>query len=155
MAGWKDLPEGFYAVPDPCNQGEMSYWRRKDKGKHKWPSFEPWPLKAHYGPRLLKSDPRLKDLKGEERRQFVWSWYEGVKGAYIESVVSAIAGDPAAAGKRFAELQMRCCMCGKRLTTDESKVVGIGPECRRGFSKEFIDSYFPPQVGKAHYEHLF
>jgi Family of unknown function (DUF6011) len=136
-------------------EGETSYWRRKNKGKSKRPTFEPWPLKAKYGPRLLKSDPRLKGLKGEERRAFVRSWYEGVKGAYMESVVEAIAADPVTAGKRFAELQMRCCMCGKVLTTDGSKVVGIGPECRMGLSKEVVDNYFPPYVGKAHYEHLF
>jgi hypothetical protein len=29
MAGWKDLPEGYCAVPDPYNEGEVSYWRRK------------------------------------------------------------------------------------------------------------------------------
>jgi hypothetical protein len=42
MAHWRDLPEGYYAVPDPRNAGEMSYWRRKDKGKSKRPSFDPW-----------------------------------------------------------------------------------------------------------------
>jgi hypothetical protein len=73
----------------------------------------------------------------------------------MASVVEAIAADPVTAGKRFAELQMRCCMCGKGLTTDESKVIGIGPECRKGLPKEFVDNYYPPKVGKVHYEHLF
>src|SRR5215213_9571612 len=151
---WEHLPEGYYAVADPENEGEMSYWRRKDKGKHKTPSFDPWPLKARYGPRLLTSDPRLKGLKGEQRNQFVRSWYEGVKYPYMARVVEAIASDPVTAGKRFAELQMRCCICGKGLTTNESKVVGIGPECRKGLPKEFVDNYFPPEVGKVHYEDL-
>jgi hypothetical protein len=64
---WRELPEGYYAVPNPseANEGEMSYWRRKDKGKNKRPSFEPWPLKARYGPRLLTIDPRLKGLRGK------------------------------------------------------------------------------------------
>jgi hypothetical protein len=46
-------------------------------------------------------------------------------------------------------------VCGKTLTTNESKVVGIGPECRKGLSKEFLDNFFAPKVGKVHYEHLF
>jgi Family of unknown function (DUF6011) len=54
-----------------------------------------------------------------------------------------------------SKLQMRCCMCGKGLTTDESKVIGIGPECRKGLPKEFVDNYLPPKVGKVHYEDLF
>jgi Family of unknown function (DUF6011) len=154
MTHWRGLSEGYYAVPDPLNEGEMSYWRRKDKGKHKRPAFDPWPLKAKYGPRLLTSDPRLKGLKGEKRRAFVRGWYESVKGSYMAQVVEAIAADPVKAGKHFAELQLRCCMCGRRLTTKESKVIGIGPECRQGLPKDFVDNYFPPLVGEAHYKHL-
>ena len=151
MADWKDLPEGYYAVPDPYNEGEMSYWRRKDKGKNKRPSFEPWPLKAKaYGPRLLKSDPRLIGMSRDEMMEFARKWYETEKKSYMDAVIEIIAADPIEAGKQFADWQLRCCMCGKGLTTDDSKVYGIGPECRKGMSKEFLDNYFPPQVGKLH-----
>jgi len=137
MADWKLLPEGYFVIPDPENGDEMSYWRRKDKGKHKRFSFEPSPLKAKYGPRLLTCDPRMKGLKGEARNDYVRGWYKGVKWPYMDRVVETIADDPVLAGKRFAELQLRCCVCGKGLTTDESKVIGIGPECRKGMSMEF------------------
>jgi hypothetical protein len=45
---WEELPEGYFAVPDPrSGTDEMTYWRRKD-GKRGL-SWGAWPTKARYG----------------------------------------------------------------------------------------------------------
>ena len=150
-----DIPEGCYAIHDPLNEGEISYWRRKDLGKNEVPDVNPWPLQTRtYGPRLYKSDPRLRGLSREEKKAFIRSWYLENVGGYLKAVVTTIAADPVAAGKRFAEWQLRCCLCSKKLTTKESKVIGIGPDCREGLPKEFVDNFFPDQVGSVHAKYL-
>jgi hypothetical protein len=153
---WEELPEGYYAVPDPRDGvDEITYWRRKDKGRNKRPSFEAWPLKTHYGPRLTRKDlPEGMTPRTDEGEAFIRDWYENTGFPYRAAILEAIADDPVAAGKRFAEWALRCCMCGKVLTRDDSKVYGIGPECRKGMPKALLDNYFPPQVGKAHARHL-
>ncbi len=151
---WQVLPEGFYAVPDPREGVEqMTYWRRKDVGKRKHPEFEPWKprgAKVRYGPTLFTNDPRLKKLKGDEKSWFVLSWYETVGHPYRDAIIETILEDPALAAKRFAEWNMRCCMCGRALTHEDSKTLGIGPECGKGFPKEVLAEHFQMQVGELH-----
>jgi hypothetical protein len=154
---WEALPEGFYAVPDPrADVDEMTYWRRKDKGKPARPHFEPWPLQARYDPVLYKKDgPDADELRRLTlaRRDYVRAWYEVHAEPYRAAIVEAILEDPVAAGRRFADLKTRCCNCGRKLTDEKSKVYGIGPECRKGMSAEILANYYRPAVGRAHAEH--
>lgn len=50
-------------------------------------------------------------------------------GAY-RAILGKIAEDPAAAGKAYADNLGRCYACGRTLTDDESRAMGIGPKCR-------------------------
>lgn len=151
---WEALPEGYYAVEDPrAGVEDMTYWRRKDKGKNKRPAFDPWPLKARYAPVLYSKDLPEGDVLRRltlSKREYVHAWYKTLSWPYLEAIVESILDDPVAAQHRFADLNTRCCNCGKKLTNDLSKVYGIGPECRKGLSAETLATYYRPWVSRAH-----
>lgn len=151
---WEALPEGYYAVEDPrAGVEDMTYWRRKDKGKNKRPAFDPWPLKARYAPVLYS-----KDLPDEEvlrrltlsKHDYMAAWYRTLNSPYLEAIVESLLEDPVAAQHRFADFNTRCLNCAKKLTNDLSKVYGIGPECRKGLSAETLATYNRPAVSRAH-----
>lgn len=131
MTDWHDIPEGLYAVLDPEKPDRMEYWCRKDVRTKRGPRplFKAWPP-GKFGP----------ELRGGVRP---------VRGHLVQ-VIEAIASDPIAAQKRFAQFSLRCCFCGKPLTDPRSKTYGIGPECRKGIRAEILARYFTPEVSKAH-----
>ena len=69
---------------------------------------------------------------------------------YQRALEEILLEGPLKAAKRFAEWQIRCCMCGKKLTHEKSKVVGLGPECGKGAAEEVLANHFRPQVGRLH-----
>lgn len=46
------------------------------------------------------------------------------------SLIAKVLDDPKAAAQRFASELGRCYVCGRDLTDDESRALGIGPVCR-------------------------
>lgn len=48
----------------------------------------------------------------------------------LAGVLTAIASDPAAAALLYANELNRCSRCGRTLTDETSRAVGMGPECR-------------------------
>lgn len=48
----------------------------------------------------------------------------------LKMVLSAILADPKRAAGRYADELGRCYRCGRTLTDDTSRSVGMGPECR-------------------------
>jgi Family of unknown function (DUF6011) len=153
MAKWTDLPEGFYTVPDPRPEVEgMTYWRIK-RSKRGSATFGPWPNKASYGPTLsrdlLPEGVKSSSMAGQ---QILREWFEREQKPYQDAIVDAIAEDPLAAMHRFAAFATHCMICGKALTHEYSKVVGIGPECRKGMSAERLAELAVPEVGRVHAE---
>ena len=138
-------PRRHYAVLDPDNPQQMTYWRDTPSG---W--LDVWPPKAQYGPVFYRKDvPKDRDQAAKFRQAClakIQDWDNRVR--------AAIDADLVAAGKRFAEMTSRCCWCGRTLTDDRSKVYGIGPECRRGIPDEALAQYLTPKVGRAHAETL-
>lgn len=152
-APWLSIPEGHYAINDPHDPGAITYWRRRGTKRAARPAFSPWPLKASYGP-VLYASAVPRDLRGDGRREWIRSWHAANTAAYRAAVIQAVAADPIATGRRFAELTSRCCSCGRALTDARSKVYGIGPECRSGMAAAQLALYFAPEVGRAHAELL-
>jgi hypothetical protein len=93
-------------------------------------------------------------MQGIPERQVVLLAWGGRRLAYLKRVAAAIAADVPAAGRRFAELHTRCCVCGRTLRDATSKTYGIGPDCRAGIPAEVLARYLTPQVGRAHAAHL-
>ena len=147
---WQDLPLGYYAVPDPDDPHTMTYWRRASPRRRE--VFDPWPAGTKTGPVLYTRDVPT-GLKGEARREWIRAWYAEVHKPYRDAVIAAIAADTDAAAQRFAQMTSRCCVCGRSLTDESSKVYGIGPECREGMSPEHLDRYVR-QTGAAHVQAL-
>lgn len=135
------LPDGYYAVLDPADPDTMTYWRAR-AGR-----LTAWPAKAWHGPaRLLRRDaPAGQGARIEWMRDWQ-NTYE----AWLQLLDAALLADPGTARKQFAELTVRCCQCGRALTDDTSKVLGIGPDCRGGFSPEALAALFMPPVATAH-----
>lgn len=118
---WRALSEGYYAIVDPRDADRMTYWRRKT-GRGNRPELVSWPLNVD----------------------------QTVRVGYTMQITAAISADPVAAGKRFAELTTRCCMCSRRLRDEKSKVSGIGPECRKSVPGWLVERYLVPAVERAH-----
>lgn len=119
---------GYYAVPDPDDPSQMTYWRSARGG-----DLVPHPDKARYGPTLWKSPGPghihvvPAELHGQARRNWVHHWYATVRAEWLQHVKAAIDADPDGCAARFAAFTTRCCCCGRRLTDPTSKTYGIGP----------------------------
>ena len=135
-----NLPDGYYAVADPDQPEQITYWRSRAG------QLKPWPAKAHYGPVAYRRDVP-KDHAAKVA--FIEAHWEKVR-AYNTRVLLAIGDDPAAAMARFAEFAVRCGRCGRTLTDDRSKVLGLGPECRQGVSETAMALNNTPTIGIAH-----
>ncbi len=145
MTYWTDIPDGYYAIPDPNDPTLITYWRRKNN------TLKAWPAKAWYGPPV----PRRSELPdaGPAREAFVQKWWASRR-AYLDRIATAVLADPATAGKRFANFGIRCCQCGRTLRDATSTTYGIGPECRSGMDPALLARYLTPAVGRAHAKHL-
>lgn len=145
---WPELDtvaDGYYAIPGPGDPDVMTYWRRTRTVRTN--ALKPWPSRAWYGPKV----PRRADVPTDRlaRAEFVAAW-SASRRAYLNQVVAAITADPVAAGRRFAEFGIRCCMCARALTDETSKTYGIGPECRSGIPADVLARYCTPEVGRIH-----
>lgn len=147
----------YYAVPDPGDPGQMTYWRLNPPGKpHPFMGhFEPWPSKAKYGPRLLRKDvPKGWDRMGRlARDDFISDWRDNVRGPWEDKILVALVTDPAGCQARFAAFTSRCCICGRELTDPASKTYGIGPDCRNAMPAHLLAD-MAEQMGRIHAKHL-
>ncbi|MEV6790877.1 DUF6011 domain-containing protein [Streptomyces sp. NPDC051320] len=135
------LPDGHYAVLDPSNPDAMTYWRSKN-GR-----LIAWPAKAWHGP----ARPLRRDAPVDHAERIAWmrAWHESYR-VWLQTLHMALQTDPGSARRRFADLTVRCCQCGRPLRDDTSKVIGIGPDCRGGLSPEALAALFMPPVAAAH-----
>lgn len=142
------LPDGYYALHDPDDPTTMTYWRQHTDAHG--PALVSWPRGALYGPTYLRRDvPKDREERIEFGRQF-----QARLSAWMGKARSALTADPDTARARFAVWQIRCCVCGRTLRDRKSKVLGIGPDCRRGEDEAALAAILTPLVAQAHAEHL-
>lgn len=60
----------------------------------------------------------------------------GYEGEYID-LLPMIMQSPALFARMFALQKTRCSICGKSLTDDNSRIIGIGPECDKKYTSEY------------------
>ena len=94
---------GFYGLVD--HQGVTKFYK-VDHGKGKWQGFIIVSVQA--------SDDLWPVRNREQRRQ----------------ILDHIARDPKAAAERYGLAIGKCGVCGRTLTDEESRRIGIGPICR-------------------------
>ncbi|RPK76378.1 hypothetical protein EES45_23080 [Streptomyces sp. ADI97-07] len=136
-----DLRNGYYATLDPADPATMTYWRVRNS------AATPWPAKAWYGP----ARPLRRDAPADADARIAWLrlWQTGYR-EWLHTVLDTLDQDPAAARRRFADLSTRCCLCGRALHDDRSKVLGVGPDCREGVSEEMLAQLVTPAIAAAH-----
>jgi hypothetical protein len=135
------LPNGYYAAIDPADLTTMTYWRSRNG------IVSIWPKRAWYGPaRPLKRDA---PADADERIAWLREWQAGYL-TWLRGVHAVIDQDPAGARRQFAALTTRCCLCGRALTDDRSKVLGVGPECRRDLDEAMLAQLVTPAIAAAH-----
>ncbi|MBA3891797.1 MAG: hypothetical protein H0X64_14845 [Gemmatimonadaceae bacterium] len=123
----------------------MTYWRRGAGGL-----LKQWPPKARYGPILLRSGVPA-GLAGQARQEWIAAWFERHSLPWHAAIRESIAADPDSGRARFAAFTSRCCMCGRHLTDPASKVYGIGPECRDGWSADVL-AHMAELIARTHAE---
>lgn len=141
------IPNGYYAVHNPADPTAVTYWRMSAKG------LNPWPARAKYGPVLMRADvPRelYKPARRPDLAAWVKDWYRTNRSAWEASIRALIEADLAGCARRFAEFTIRCCNCGRALTDENSKVLGLGSECRRGIEPGTLAALITPLIGQAH-----
>jgi hypothetical protein len=147
------IPVGYYAVPDPDQPDEqMTYWHvRADCGPDMF-HFVAWPPRARYGPKLLRKDVP-KDYEG--RAAAIRAHHEVLLDWNLR-LRDALAAEPAEAAERFARLTTRCFWCARALTDPRSKLLGMGPDCRRqmGLDDAVLIGQLTPAIAAAHAAHL-
>jgi len=136
----------YFAVTDPLDPGQVTYWRRGKNGR-----IAPWPVRARYGPILFKS--AVPKGLGGDRNRWVQDWYTANREPWDAEVRLAITGSPEECQARFSVFAIRCCSCGRGLTDPKSKTCGIGPECRHGLPEEALGR-MARLVGRIHAQAL-
>ncbi|QKW15457.1 DUF6011 domain-containing protein [Verrucosispora sp. NA02020] len=132
----------YFAVPDPTNPRQITYWRRTS-GR-----LKPWPAKARYGPVLYRTD-LPEGLKGQAQQEWIIRWHRQHTFPWHEAIRAAVDSDPTGCAARFAAFTTRCCQCGKQLHDPTSKTYGVGPDCRDGWPDAVL-ALMVEAVGRAH-----
>lgn len=101
-----DVPAGYYALPDPTGRNDLRFYRVDRPTEGRWAGYTF--LKVVIGGQPDRRVPR-EDVPG---------------------ILAEIAADPDA-GFRYGREIGRCCACNRQLTDEESRRLGIGPDCRK------------------------
>ncbi len=98
-----DVPAGRYAVE---HEGVLKFYRVDKPTEGRWAGFTFLKVQA--------SD-ELHPIKNFD---------------YKRTILTEIAIDPKAASERYGQELGHCGICGRTLTDEESRAIGIGPVCR-------------------------
>lgn len=129
----------YFAVPDPLDPTKTSFWYRSQTGRDAG-QIKPWPPRRSTWGQLLKVDvPHDKRTEPKAYREFVRGHFAAV-GVARGQVEILIERDPQAAAAAFSHWAIRCCVCGKTLTDERSKVYGVGPDCRARMPVALVDA---------------
>jgi hypothetical protein len=104
MPGGDKVPAGRYAIPTPNKSNKHSFYKLWIGNRGGWKLY------------LQVSDDQYPVKRGDDML-----------------VLAQIARDPRAASALYGQLIGSCGVCGRTLTNDESRALGIGPVCRTRF----------------------
>jgi hypothetical protein len=102
-----DVPEGHYAVPSRTGNNDLDFWRvdRPQTGSYAGRTFVK---------RIIGGRPDQNVRRDEVR-------------AALEAIVAAGIEE---AGTRYGQEIGQCRVCNRHLSDEESRRLGIGPDCR-------------------------
>lgn len=108
----RHLPAGRYAYQPADGQAQFLVVQKPDEGR--WAGC------------IFVKSQHSDDL---ERAGFQGARQDTYRGTHIEAL-TAIARDPRGAMELYGQLIGACGHCGRTLTNEESREIGIGPVCR-------------------------
>lgn len=103
-----EVPDGFYAVDN--SDGDTSFYRVK-QGKKPGVVFIDLVLGGGFGERLVRQPAPYRQR-------------DAILGKIVEAGFEA-------ASERFGRELQTCARCGRHLTDETSREIGLGPECRK------------------------
>jgi hypothetical protein len=101
-----DVRAGYYAIGCASGHNDLDFYRVDRPEKGRWAGYT-----------FLK---RVIGGQGDQR----------VAREAVPGILARILAD-SEAGPRYGQEIGRCCACNRRLTDEESRRLGIGPECRK------------------------
>jgi hypothetical protein len=108
-----DVPDGRYAISHKeVTEGVLKFYKIKKPTEGKWAGF----VFVDAG-------------RGGSHGDLSWTPIKNL--AYKKQVLDIIAKDPKLAGERFGREVGACYKCGRSLTDETSRALGIGPDCRQ------------------------
>lgn len=108
---YPNLEDGRYAIVDD-NDGKLKFYTVKRWKKN---------------PRILFVSVWASDYRYPIRDKFK-----------VKAILDKIAVNPKAAGERFGQEIGICYVCGRTLTDETSRMLGIGPVCRGDDGTDFL-----------------
>ncbi|WP_239404665.1 hypothetical protein [Frankia sp. Cj3] len=128
----------YFAVPDPLDPGQMSYWYRPVSGR-KAGQVVPWPSRSSWS--ALRRIPAAFDetVAPGPYRAYVRSHHVAV-GVALGQVDVLVERGPVGAAARFAALTGRCCRCGRKIRRADERGVSCGVDAahRTDMSAEIL-----------------
>ncbi len=135
------LPDGRYAAPDLNNDRDNDFLffsvsrTKRDKTRNRrfrYSKFRPGREHVPAGTIEVKEwSSDTKRLFGEQRPGLDKDGREHVYTGEFEEHIKLIMANPEAWARLFGQMIGRCFRCGKKLTDEDSRSVGHGPECAK------------------------
>lgn len=124
MSTWMNLPRGHYALPVLLAGTVVGYslYERKTPRETKRGTVG----KHRFRVGTLAALPGREDV--------VWpAWCRGRdRSAAIAADIRRMVADPDRYRQIFGTFAGKCGWCGRKLTDAESRLLGVGPDCREG-----------------------
>lgn len=124
------IPDGRYAFPDPKNGNDFMYLSIKTVKRDTYRDRKYRYGKFRVGNEVIKAGTIEVRTWSQDAKKLVGMQKpgEGYRGEFVDVLVG-IMERPEAWAKVFAVTIGACGICGKTLTDDESRGLGIGPDC--------------------------
>jgi hypothetical protein len=104
---FKDIPAGYYATDSLTGNNDLDFWKVDRPTEGKWKGYI-------FVKRVIGGQPDVNVRKHEKTK-----------------ILRAIRdADPAEASALFGQKLGMCGKCGRHLTDEQSRAIGIGPVCR-------------------------
>lgn len=106
--GIPDVPGGHYAVPSATGNNDLDFYRVDRPTEGRWKGYT-------FVKRVIGGNPDAP-VRGPQAR------------VVLSRILLAGVED---SRRRYGQHIGRCALCNRHLTDEESRVLGLGPECRK------------------------
>lgn len=121
------LPNGYFTLTFPCGTHKTLRVHTQQGGKFAGRRL----ISLLVGPRNTSDYEEFGEITPSEQTPvLVWKHWRGSRTAYYAVLLLRLVRGEVVGG-HSVEVSKRCLVCNRPLTTPESLVAGIGPECQK------------------------